>query len=561
MGDAFDRFQGTDSAKGDAFDRFPVSEESFGKNAFRTAAQVPLGIAEATAPGIAASLFQFLAAGETDLSFDEWRKLREVSEKEGKPFDEEGYEGARQQLLSSIPTVSNLSRMGEEATGIPLEAKTKLQKSLKLGSSAGKFAPGTIVQKGSAAIAAPAVSQTLQSIGLPEGVSDIAGLGISPLAASKAPAINIKAKTKTSGLTTKQFEKLKSPREVSESTIGKINTKIENEFRDISDKIIGQSPIKETYQNLKNDVTFKQKSIEGFEKVNELAESFPNKFKTSDITKKLMEDSSNKKTKGITPSEFDKKHNGFIEDFVKDTPDGVITTADLVAQYRKNNKSLGQAFEPGQSFAHNNAKREALLDYNKTIADVIENEHPNSEFSNLFIETNKKWTEISDAEAINKFLDSVFDGKIQFHKGKEFFDKQGMTVPFKRALGKEGYANFETLMVDLMSYERASKLLKQAQAKGFSDLAKTGLSYLVHPNVAGAKIGYDLAKGLYKRSFEMLLDKPQMAITWDRGVNAMKSGNFQVAQKEFSKLQNEVDPRLLKAKNKALTKFNQNQKI
>ena len=555
MPDAFDRIEGVDQGDGDAFDKFPLVDESFEKSSVRTALQVPQGVAEFTTPGIAASIFQFLAAGETDLGVEEFQRLRAISEREGKPFNEQGYEDARQQLLRNIPTVSNLARIAEEKTGIPLEAKTELQNLVRLASSAGKAAPGTLVQKATASAAAPIISTGLQSVGVPEGISNLAGLAISPAAALKTPPINIGAAKKPSGLTTQRFEKITKPTEVSEKTIGKINTRLENEFRTLSDEIIGKSPVKETYENLKNDFSFKQKSAEGFEEVSKLAESYPNKYKTSDLTKKLSENAITKKNKGITPSEFDKKHNIFIQEFVKDSKKGDFTTAELVSQYRKNNKSLGEAFEPGQSFAYNNAKREALLDYNKTISEIIEKEHPNSEFSNLFKDTNQRWTEISDAEAIGKFVDGLFEGKVQYQKGRQFFDKQGMTVPFKRALGKDGFAKFETLVSDLMSTEQASKLLRQAKAQGFGDLAKHAAYYFIHPYAGSVKSGLSIAKSAGKSAYEYLLDKPQLAVTWDRGLNAMKKGDFKVAEIEFGKLDKELNPKLLEAKKEALKQF------
>lgn len=568
MSDAFDRMNGVDEGNGDAFDRFPVNEESLGKSSARTVLQIPQGVAEGTKLGLAASLFQFLAAGETDIGVDEFHRLRKLYEDRGEKFNEEGYEEARQQLLQNIPTVSNLGRITEEKTGIPLEPKTRLQKDLRLASLATKAlpeSPGLTFRGATTGLSRPILgagiggaSETLHQLGIPEPLNELASFAILKPVAPGAPIFSIGPSKKPSGMTNQRFEKLKKPTEVSESAISKVNDRLESEFRTISDNIIKESPIKDTYENLKNDFGFKQKSSEGFENVNQLAESYQNKYKTSDLTKKLSEEALKKTNKGISPSEFDKKHNEFIKDFIKDAKKGEFTTSDLVSQYRKNNKSLGEAYEPGQSFAHNNAKREALLDYNKTIAEMIEKEHPNTEFSNLFKKTNQKWTEISDAEAINKFLDGLFEGKIQYQKGRQFFDKQGMTVPFKRAMGKEGFAKFETLMSDLMSTEQASKLMRQAKSKGFVSLAKTGVAYLVHPSVAGYKIGFDILKGSYKKAFEYLLDKPQLAITWDKGIKATQAGNFKVAQEEFSKLESAINPRLQEAKKEAVKSFNKN---
>jgi len=557
MVDALDRMTGMDSESGDAFDRMDVPDEGFIKSAFRTAYQPISGaLQKFTYP---ADLFNVLATGSA-LDQEEIDSLKRQANIYGIPFDEEEYKNAALKISQYIPTQGNIERGLENLTEIPLEAKTKLQKGLKLAGTAGAFQPGALSQKAVAATTAPTVSAGLQSIGVPEMVSDVVGLGAGSLGANITPKVDIVPKTKPSGLTTQRFEKITKPTEFSESAIKKVNDRLENEFRTLSDKILGESPIKDTYENLKNDFSFKQKSAEAFEEVGKLAETYQNKFKTTALTDELLESATSKKNKGLTPSEFDKKHKGFIEDFIKDTQKEDFTTSDLVSQYRKNNKSLGEAFEPGQSFAHNNAKREALLDYNKTIANIIEKEHPNTKFSNLFSETNKRWTEISDAQAIDKFFDGLFDGKVQYKKGREFFDKQGMTVPFKRAMGKEGFGKFETLMSDLMTTEKAAKLMQQAKSQGFEKFANTGLHFLVHPKLGSIKFGIDTAKKLYKGAFELMLDKPQFTINWDKGVNAAKAGNFKVAEKEFEKIDKALDPRLLKAREAAIKKFNQSPK-
>ncbi len=538
------------------------TQEPVPKSALRTALQVPQGILSTTPPGIAAGLWSLLSSGEI-YDPEEIDRLKEISKREGVPFDEEAYLEAGRQALGTIPTVSNIAGAIESKTGVPLEPKTRLQKGTRFLTEATRLAPSgttfrgldTTLPKPVLGAGVTATKELLQEAGLPESISELASFGILKQTPKGGGEISVGAKKKPSGLTEQRFEKTKKPIEVSPKTIKNIDKKLELEFKDLTDKIVKESPIKETYENLKSDVKFKKNSSEAFEKVTQLAESYPNKFKSELLKDNLSNLAISKKGKGITPTEFDKKYESFIEDFIKDTKKSEFNTSDLVTQYRKNNKSLGQAYEPGQSFAHNNAKREALIDYNKAIAEIIETQHPNSEFSKLFKETNKRWADISDAEAIDKFIDKLFKGEIQYQKGRQFFDKQGMSVPFKRAMGNEGFAKFETLMSDLMTTEQARKLISQAKEKGFTELASTGLSYLIHPSIAGYKIGYDLTKGLYKKSFEALLDKPQLAVTWDRGVNAMKKGNFKAAEQEFLKLQTQINPKKEEAKLKAIERF------
>lgn len=527
------------------------NDESWWKSAARKALQIPQGVAEVTGPGLWAGLWHMLALGETELGVDELQRLKDIGEREGKPFDEQAYEEARQNALSYIPTVSNIASGIEEHTGIPLEPKTRTERGIRFASSAGKIIPkpnpsaplGYGFRGTNTALPRPILGAGVEAakeigveLGIPEPIADIASFGVVKSIPPGGNRLSIGRQTKPSGMTKRRYEELNEPFEVSKRTKDKINDKVENEFRQLTNEIIAESPIKETHQSLANDVTFKKNARERFKEVEALAETLPKEFDTSQIKNDLQGFIANKKNRGLTPSEFDKSHSKFINEYIRDTPQGKFTTKDIVAQYRKNNQQLSEAFEPGQSFAYNRAKREALLDYNRTLANMIEREFPGSEFSNLFKETNAKWAEISNSEAITKFLDNIFKEKINYTKARQLFDKEGMTVPFKKALGAEGFAKFERLLDDLLSTEKGMKYIKVAEQQGFHELAKMAGSYLLHPTLNKFHLGYKALKGGYNKIFEMLLDKPSIAIHWERGINAMKKGNFKAAEQEFRKV-------------------------
>lgn len=124
-----------------------VEDESFGKSSLRTALQVPQGYAEATPYGIATGLWSVLGAGEVN-DPEEIDRIRAISEREGVPFNEEAYREAGENALKYIPTPSNIGREVESATGLPLEAKTRLQKGLRFASSASKIAPKDYTLRG-----------------------------------------------------------------------------------------------------------------------------------------------------------------------------------------------------------------------------------------------------------------------------------------------------------------------------------------------------------------------------------------------------------------------------
>lgn len=528
--------------QGSAFERRAKktgASEGFWKSAARTAYQIPSGIAQTKTYPL--DLLQMAGQGHA-LDPDEIEHLRKIHEREGIPFDEEKYKEGVQQASEYFPTQGNIERIIEEQTGAPLTARNKLQKAVKLGAGAGKITPGSSLQKGSAAIAAPAISEGAQGLGVPEPIANIIGFGGGSAVASQIPGkISVGSAKKPSGLTERRFENLKKPKQVSEKKISQINEKIENEFRDLTDKIIEKAPVKDTYSSLKDDVNFKNEARESFKEVSKISEQLPEKFSSEELSKQLVKEAFTKEKKGITPSEFDLSHQKFVKGYSKTMGKKDITAKDLVDQYRKNNEALAEAYEPGKSFAYNRAKRQSLSDYNRAIAYIIENKFADSEFSKLFQSTNKRWSQIMDAEAIDKFMNRMFDGKIKYEKGKQLFEKQGMTVPFERALGKEGFKDFKLLMNDLLSYEQASKLMKSANSKGFTDLAKTGLAYVVHPKLGVTKMGLNIAKNSYKKIYESLLDKPQISVKWDKGVKAFKKGDFKEAEKIFNDLNAHIE--------------------
>jgi len=527
-------------------------QESTGKSLARTALQIPQGIAEGTGPGLAAGLFQLLAMGESDLSPEEFHKLRQLAEEQGGQFDDESYEQARQKMLGMIPTVSNIGREVEERTGAPLEPKEWYQKLLRLGSMSAKAQPGSISQKGTAGVAATATSYGLQQAGVPEVFADPLALAVGGVAGAKTPKAEVSlTKKKPSGLPERQYEKLKEPRAVSEGKIEKINSKLEEDFRNISEDILATSPIEDTRAAISDNPKFKSEIAKKFKDVQELAESIPDKIHTDSVKKSLAKKISERKTTGFAPSEYEKDLKKFITGFIKETPSAEVGPSGLVAKYRENNKSLSEYFSPGESKAYNRAKKDALLEYNRVIADTIEKEYPGSEFSQLFKETNKQWADISDAESIDTFIDSLFKEGPQFKKGRKIFESENQARPFKRAMGEANFKRFEGLMADMLSSEKPHSMLKAAKKKGWSDLAKTGALYVISPKIAFGKLGIDKLKSAYNGLVNMLLDKPQLALTWEKGLNDLKKGDFAKAEKQFEVLEKERE------RIEALGKFNE----
>lgn len=149
-------------------------KESKGKSALRTGYQPISGYLKSfTYP---ADILQMAGIGEAlDPEFID--NLRQIHEREGIPFDEKKYRQKVAEAAQAFPTQGNIEKAVEEKTGLPLQAKTGVQKALSLGGTAAGFQPGALTEKAIAGIAAPAISETAQLAGIPEPLAEILGLG------------------------------------------------------------------------------------------------------------------------------------------------------------------------------------------------------------------------------------------------------------------------------------------------------------------------------------------------------------------------------------------------
>ena len=520
-------------------------EEDAATSTFRYASQIPFGLAQGTTIGILSGIANLMAYGDVN-DPEELDRIKAIAEREGIPFDEEKFKEAAQNAMQYAPTISNAQRVLEESTGLPVTAKTKGQKALNLAATAYKGIETAnpevaTSQKVLAGVLAPSTKQVLEEQGVPEFIAEPIALGTSGLAGHRGvPKIDIGKSTKPSGLVKRGFEGIKQPREVSTSKMGKINDKLELDFKGISNDIIQDSPVGDTARALSQNPTFKQESRELLSQAQEISDTLPARIASKDVKKEIADLGSKKQT-GYASNEYDKSYNKFVKEMIDDISDQPITAGQLVQQYRKNNASLSEYFEPGASKALNRAKRDAILDHNRAIANVLQKQFPDSELVPVFKEGNERWTKIMDAEAVDDFITEMFDGNVNYKKMHDFFDKENYGRIFKRALGEDGYKAFEQLMKDMMESESAYKMLRVAQDKGFSELVSVSTHYLIHPKLGATKVALSAAKKGWKLLMNSMLDKPQIAIKWRDAVKDLKKGDFKKAEKEFKALQGEIE--------------------
>lgn len=526
------------------------TKDSWKKSLLRTLMQIPRGAAQATAWPL--DVLNMIATGA---AFDpgDMEDLRRISEREGIPFDEERYLKGVQEASELFPTISNISA-GAERQGIPMEPKNKFQKGVQFASMATNLLSGTGAQTvPQAAITGAGLAGVKHELEekLPEAIAEPLSFGLLGPAGAGGASASIGKATKPSGLPSRQFEKLKGPREVSPGKIEQISSKLERDFKGISDKIIKESPIGETANKLRTDPTFKSESRELLNEAQTIADSIAEPIPAS-IIKAQYEDHTVGRVKGFALSEREQKYLELMKEASDKLKVENVSAGELVEQYRKNNNDLGEYFEPGSSKAVNYAKRDALLDQNRAIASTMEIAYPESKLVPVFKEGNARWTKIKDAEAVDEFVSEIFGGeKINFKKLHDFFDKSGYDRIFKRALGDEGFKQFEQLIVDMTSTEVPYKMLRAAKAKGFSDLVNTAGAFILHPSIGKFKLGVDVAKRAYRGFVNAMLDKPQIAVNFKKGADNFLKGRFKEAEKDFAAIDAEVLHPSKKAPSKA----------
>jgi len=516
-------------------------EDSTLEYLIRTAYSPVSGALNVTPFGAFTNLWQMLGTSEAMDEFEDLANYRieELKQKfpqapweNFKGLDREKYQKSLEAAQSTVPTVGNIEKFIESQTGIPLESKTFGQKLLKFMGSIGKFTPGTLGQKAKAATVGGVSKAGLEAVGVPEPVSDI----ISSVAATKTPLPSRKPVTKPSGLPVKKFESLQKTRKVSPRQYEKITQSVEKDLRDIVDKTVKKrSP---TARILETNPNFPKEINETFKKVESLAKEMPGKVKGSSLKKSISEKIFKNKPTGISPSEYDRAYRKEMTKFQRSIKaDKDFSYSDMIDQYRKNNKSFGEIYEPGKSNAINRAKQDAYLDFNRAISEKIAKNKPDSELNKLFKYSNKENSSLVDLQRIKDGLDKIFKGKINFKEARKFTENARNQKALERTLGKEGFKEVESIMNDFISQEKGLKLIKQAQAVGASDFVKFGTSWLLNPTLAKGLAG---AKGIRFLQNE-LLSNQKFRLTWNRALKLSDQKKFSLAAKEFEKLNKMVE--------------------
>jgi hypothetical protein len=380
--------------------------------------------------------------------------------------------------------------------------------------------------------------QLTRELGGPEAVATgiellpLAQAGVNIAKAVRGPKVPV---TKPSGMPVRKFEKLKKATPVFEETARRARESVEGDFRRLTSDLLKKT--NKSYVALSENPEFKQQVGDLFGKVRQAASEFPEAITPRGMAQYLTKEIESIGKKGISLSDSEKIQRSLLRKFRKDIVNKKVTAEQLVDQYRKNNDQLSKLYPYGDKALENIGKRNALESYNRAIAEAIEDHFPQSEFSDLFKFTNKRWSEIKKIETVDKYLNALFGkDKIDFTQAEKIFTDPKRAERLKNALGAPSFDEFKQINRDLLSQENALKLLK---TKGLSldNLSKMAASYILKPELAKTKFGVDFAKKVYRRT----LNRPEYVRDWRKALTLLKKGQVEQALSGLNELAKKVE--------------------
>jgi len=525
-----------------SYNPMPINEveqapDSFLKSLARTGLQVPQGLLEFTPPALAASIFELAAMGEgvSALQDLDEQRINELKQKfptapweNFKGIDKEKYMENLRDASSLIPTVRNIASEVEKRTGLPLEPRTRLDKAFRLAGSKGKISTGKLAERARASALTGAAKLGLDASGVPEIVADPLALGIGGLA-NKVKAEPV---LKKSGLPERNFEGLKKERKINPAQAERLKESVEKDVKKITDDLMQSKS--QTARSMRHVPEFEKKLSDGFDKVEKLAYKLQETVPSATVKKALLKKMNDVPKKGFARTESSRLKQKELSRLYKTIPNNKpISTGQLYEQFRENNKEFSKVYKPLEASAVNEAKTNALLEFNTVISDAIEKIHPDTEFSKLFKFTNKVYKQSKDMDTIDGFLDKVFDKKINFKEAKKFSTDNKLKKSFENILGKEGYEDMSQIMNDFMSTEKAHSLIKEAKSVGAFEAVKLAGKFMIHPVIGKASAANHATKFIRNQ----ILPNKKYRLIWKKAGNDFKKGKFKEAEAGFSELE------------------------
>jgi len=450
----------------------------------------------------------------------EGRTGTELFRKAGEYFKNIGEEG-QNQLKSDIERVLGKSYgTGEEALTRFIERGAEIYgqlplKGMTIPAAIGAVAGQTAEELGASpdlqmiaeltGIAAPDIAKGLFSLAKKPFVSE-SGLRLPKIAEKEA----------IKGIKPKVIPGKK------EKIFSEISTKAEGLINDIKKESI---PIA---KEIEEGIDVYGKAERNLNKVEALSKKLPHEIESNLISDYLNQAESNIKT-GITPTEEQEKILKLINKFKKNYGVSEGTTRfyspdKYLRQFRNLNKDLKNLYQT--KFVH--GERRDTMKFYEGLKDAIEetfSQGAPQEFSNLFKEANKEFSQIKRLEKFDEIMGKVSTdkGTLDTKKLDKFVKDNKKANILRSQIGEEGFNKLRLISNDL---SKAKNKLDLIQEFGFKDIIKSGLaqgvlSYLGFPiklPLATTKKALELGRGY-------ILSSPQGSRDVSNLLKALRAGN------------------------------------
>jgi hypothetical protein len=348
--------------------------------------------------------------------------------------------------------------------------------------------------------------------------------------------------TKQSGMPIRGYEGITKETKVTPDQLEKVQTVVRKDFEDAVESAVTKNNAlareSRANPNLEAELETQLKEVDKL--VNDLPMPLDT-VKGGDIRNALAGKMSQKKKPGVTQSEAEREYTSQMNRWIKEAEKGEVTDKALYDQFRKNNQELKSYYEPGKSRSINEGKKDALLDYNRALTDLLKARNPESPFIKLFESTNARFSGLRNLEKVEGALGSLFkDGKFNYKGSKKLRHDSHFQDALKKTLGENGAKEVLTILDDMIPTEQAMKLLKKAEALGVKDIMKLATKWYIYPiwatGSAVTKVGRHLKANR--------LADPRFVKEWKIGTRALKKGDlasFYLAATRMEQMEEEED--------------------
>ncbi len=494
-----------------------------------------------------ADLLSLAATGESLGEFNELQeRLPELQKKfpgMGVPseLDEEKYMEALRTAQETFPTQRNFETLVEEKTGAPLTEKNTLQKMLRLGGMAGGFTPGTAGQKAISATAAPLVSQGAQAVGVPESLSDILGLGLSPLRLKSGAVKEAGEKLRAPPLKETMKSGLEKPRAIESKNVAKGKISPQQQTEAIQN--LNKQAEHLTKKKFEEHFPIAKQLEEGFDFQGEFnkeygdLESIAKKYNpTMDIEpiSQFLEETF-EKYHGIASPHKDAKR--ILHEASKISENLNAGLHSLLKNRKSNNAKLGEIY--GQSLMKGKRPEYStwLRELNKKIDASIKKTLPeNSSFIKRMDDVNAKYSQHKKALEAKSLLEPILGGKLSGQRLKSLIENPKIQRKLELATNKKTAEELTQIAKDLKTATDAIKKIPQ------KDISKLESVYSTAAVLSGGLFGkvHALAKGkdAAQQVFGYMLLNPKSRKSYSEVLKALAKGDpksYEQALKNLAK--------------------------